>query len=95
MNQSQLSAPRPPLELPLARDHFRRSNVLLDIYQSRHSVPLGEPFDLSLLMLENSPVQVVGRADIKHSRLAAHDVNVVAHRFSARGTARDPSLRSG
>jgi hypothetical protein len=85
MNQLELPAPRPSLKLPLTRDHLSRSVELFDVNQSRHSVLFGEAFDQSLLVLEYTALEVVGRAYVKHSRLAAHDVNVIAHRPSRVG----------
>ena len=97
MNQFKLPSPGPSLELTLTRHHLRWSIKLLDINQSRHFVLLRKTVNQSLLVFEDPSLQIVGRADVQDSGLATHHINAiaVAHRWYARRTARDPSLRSG
>ncbi|HTW87805.1 MAG TPA: hypothetical protein VMD75_07350 [Candidatus Binataceae bacterium] len=61
MNQGELPAPGPSLELPFARDHFGGPMELLDIDQALHLVLFGEALDQTLLMLEDAALEVVGR----------------------------------
>jgi hypothetical protein len=78
MDQRKLLVPGPPLELALPRDHFGRTIEFFDVHQSGDFVFPGEPCEESLLVLEDASLQVAGRADVEHTRFAAHDVDVVA-----------------
>jgi hypothetical protein len=63
MNQLELPSPGPTFELSFASHHVGRTLKLFGIDESRHSVVLREALDKALLMFEDAPLQVAGRAD--------------------------------
>jgi hypothetical protein len=97
VDQGELDASCLFLALSFARDHICGSVEPFDVDQSRYPLFFGEAFDQSELVLEGAAVEIIRQTDVEHFGFAAHDVEVIAaaNRRGARGTARDPSLRSG
>jgi len=76
-NESNLLLPPPTFQLLLAID--RLSNIIkaLEVKEAIATVLAGELLKLTALVVQNSPVEIVGHSNVKSTRAAADDVDPI------------------
>jgi hypothetical protein len=67
----------PALQLLLAGDGVLKPSMLFVVHEPVSLVAAGKTAKFAAAMLQNSCDQIVGHADVQHSRLVGEDVNVV------------------
>lgn len=91
LDQRNLFRAPPSLELFLTVDGVVDLVERFPIEQTLHSVFVGEALDPVELVFERSGVQLAGHTDIKRSRQATHEVNVVRFSLARHRRGRGPS----
>jgi hypothetical protein len=76
-NQSDLLLPPPTFQLPLAIDGFSNIIKALELNETIATVLAGKPLKLTALVVQNSPVEIVGHSNVKGARAAADDVDAI------------------
>jgi hypothetical protein len=80
-NQSDLLPPPPTFQVLLAIDCFSNIIKALEINEAIATVLASEPLKLTALVVQNSPVKIVGHPNVKSPRAAADDVDAVVVLF--------------
>jgi len=84
-NQSNLLLPPPTFQLLLAIDGFSNIIEALELNEAIATVLAGKSFRLATLVVQDSPVEIVGHSNVKGARAAADDVDAVVvffHKFT-------------
>ena len=76
-NQSNLLLPPPTFQLLLAIDGFPNIIKALEVNEAIATVLASEPLKLTALVVQNSPVKIVGHSNVKSTRATADDVDAI------------------
>src|SRR5579863_6054383 len=74
-NQSNLLLPPPTFQLLLAIDGFSNIIIALEVNEAIATVLAGKPLKLTALVVQNSPLEIVGHSNVKGTRAASDDVD--------------------